>query len=72
MRGIVHRSVRVVIFQRNRSLITDKYGKREPDPSIFFFYTDRSAVKETVPKGTKALYGSHWLWSHLGGITERP
>jgi len=26
----------------------------------------------TVPKGTKSLYESHWLWSHLGGIEERP
>lgn len=51
----------------------DRISTREPDPSsFFFFYTDRSAVKVTVPKGTKALYESHWLWSHLGGITERP
>ncbi len=42
-------------------------------PSSFFFNgTDRSAVKVTVPKGTKSLYESHWLWSHLGGIEERP
>ena len=51
----------------------DKISTRESDPSSFFFFdTDRSAVKVTVPKGTKALYESHWLWSHLGGITERP
>ncbi len=51
----------------------DKISTSEPDPSGFFFFlTDRSAVKVTVPKGTKALYESHWLWSHLGGITERP
>ena len=51
----------------------DRISTREPDPSGFFFFlTDRSAVKVTVPKGTKALYESHWLWSHLGGITERP
>ena len=42
-------------------------------PSSFFFNgTNRSAVKVTVPKGTKSLYESHWLWSHLGGIEERP
>ena len=42
-------------------------------PSSFFFNgTDRSAVKVTVPKGTKSYYESHWLWSHLGGIEERP
>ncbi len=51
----------------------DRISTGEPDPSRFFFVsTDRSAVKVTVPKGTKALYESHWLWSHLGGITERP
>ena len=51
----------------------DRISTEESDPSkFFFFYTDRSAVKVTVPKGTKALYESHWLWSHLGGITERP
>ena len=42
-------------------------------PSSFFFNgTDRSAVKVTVPKGTKSYYESHWLWSNLGGIEERP
>ena len=51
----------------------DRISTEESDPSkFFFFYTDRYAVKVTVPKGTKALYESHWLWSHLGGITERP
>lgn len=51
----------------------DRISTRESDPSRFFFFlTDRSAVKVTVPKGTKALYESHWLWSHLGGISERP
>lgn len=51
----------------------DRISTGEPDPSRFFFVsTDRSAVKVTVPKGPKALYESHWLWSHLGGITERP
>ena len=51
----------------------DRISTEESDPSKFFFlFTDRSAVKVTVPKGTKALYESHWLWSHLGGITERP
>ena len=51
----------------------DRISTGESDPSRFFFVlTDRSAVKVTVPKGTKALYESHWLWSHLGGITERP
>ena len=44
----------------------DRISTREPDPSRFYFFlTDRSAVKVTVPKGTKALYESHWLWSHL-------
>ena len=42
-------------------------------PSSFFFNgTDRSAVKVTVPKGTKSYYESHWLWSNLGSIEERP
>lgn len=51
----------------------DRISTGEPDPSRFFFFlTDRSAVKVIVPKGTKALYESHWLWFHLGGITERP
>ena len=40
--------------------------------SFFFNGTDRSAVKVTVPKGTKSYYESHWLWSNLGGIVERP
>ena len=40
--------------------------------SFFFDGTDRSAVKVTVPKGTKSYYESHWLWSNLGGIEERP
>ena len=51
----------------------DRISTIESDPSSFFFFrTDRSAVKVTVPKGTKSLYESHWLWSHLGGIKERP
>ena len=51
----------------------DRISTIESDPSSFFFVrTDRSAVKVTVPKGTKSLYESHWLWSHLGGIEERP
>ena len=51
----------------------DRISTIESDPSRFFFFrTDRSAVKVTVPKGTKSLYESHWLWSHLGGIEERP
>ena len=51
----------------------DRISTIESDPSRFFFVrTDRSAVKVTVPKGTKSLYESHWLWSHLGGIEERP
>ena len=51
----------------------DRISSIESDPSGFFFVrTDRSAVKVTVPKGTKSLYESHWLWSHLGGIEERP
>ena len=51
----------------------DRISTIESDPSGFFFVrTDRSAVKVTVPKGTKSLYESHWLWSHLGGIEERP
>ena len=51
----------------------DRISTIESDPSGFFFVrTDRSAVKVTVPKGTKSLYESHWLWSHLGGIKERP
>jgi len=51
----------------------DRISMIESDPSSFFFFrTDRSAVKVTVPKGTKSLYESHWLWSHLGGIEERP
>ncbi len=50
----------------------DRISTSESNPSAFFFNsTDRSAVKVTVPKGTKALYVSHWLWSRLGGITER-
>ena len=40
--------------------------------SFSFNGTDRSAVKVTVPKGTKSYYESHWLWSNLGGIVERP
>lgn len=44
----------------------------ESQPERFFFQgTDRSEVTVTVPKGTKALYEAHWLWSVLGGITER-
>ena len=44
----------------------------ESRPEVFFFQnTDRSKVTVTVPKGTKALYEAHWLWSALGGITER-
>ena len=51
----------------------DRISTIESDPSGFFFVrTDRSAVKVTVPKGTRSLYESHWLWSHLGGIEERP
>ena len=51
----------------------DRISTIESDPSRFFFVrTDRSAVKVTVPKGTRSLYESHWLWSHLGGIEERP
>ena len=51
----------------------DRISTIESDPSRFFFFqTDRSAVKVTVPKGTRSLYESHWLWSHLGGIEERP
>ena len=51
----------------------DRISTIESDPSGFFFVrTDRSAVKVTVPKGTKSLYESHWLWSHLGGIEESP
>ena len=51
----------------------DRISTIDSDPSRFFFVrTDRSAVKVTVPKGTKSLYESHWLWSHLGGIEERP
>ena len=51
----------------------DRISTIESDPSRFFFFrTDRSAVKVTVPKGTKSYYESHWLWSNLGGIEERP
>ena len=51
----------------------DRISTIVSDPSGFFFFrTDRSAVKVTVPKGTKSLYESHWLWSHLSGIEERP
>ena len=51
----------------------DEITTNESDPSSFFFNgTDRSAVKVTVPKGTKPYYESHWLWSNLGGIEERP
>ena len=51
----------------------DKITTNMSDPSSFFFNgTDRSAVKVTVPKGTKSYYESHWLWSNLGGIVERP
>ena len=51
----------------------DRISTKESDPSRFFFVsTDRSAVKVTVPKGTKSYYESHWLWSNLGGIEERP
>ena len=51
----------------------DRISTIASDPSSFFFFrTDRSAVKVTVPKGTRSLYESYWLWSHLGGIEERP
>ena len=51
----------------------DEITTNMSDPSSFFFNgTDRSAVKVTVPKGTKSYYESHWLWSNLGGIVERP
>ena len=51
----------------------DEITTNMSDPSSFFFNgTDRSAVKVTVPKGTKSYYESHWLWSNLGGIEERP
>ena len=51
----------------------DEITTNMSDPSSFFFDgTDRSAVKVTVPKGTKSYYESHWLWSNLGGIVERP
>ena len=51
----------------------DEITTNMSDPSSFFFDgTDRSAVKVTVPKGTKSYYESHWLWSNLGGIEERP
>ena len=51
----------------------DEITTNMSDPSSFFFDgTDRSAVKVTVPKGTKSYYESHWLWSNLGGIKERP
>ena len=51
----------------------DEITTNMSDPSSFFFKgTDRSAVKVTVPKGTKSYYESHWLWSNLGGIEERP
>ena len=51
----------------------DEITTNQSDPSSFFFNgTDRSAVKVTVPKGTKSYYESHWLWSNLGGIEERP
>ena len=51
----------------------DEITTNQSDPSSFFFKgTDRSAVKVTVPKGTKSYYESHWLWSNLGGIEERP
>ena len=51
----------------------DEITTNQSDPSSFFFNgTDRSAVKVTVPKGTKSYYESHWLWSNLGGIVERP
>ena len=50
----------------------DRISTSENPSSFFFVRTDRSAVKVTVPKGTKSLYESHWLWSHLGGIEERP
>lgn len=51
----------------------DEITTNMSDPSLVFFLdTDRSAVKVTVPKGTKSYYESHWLWSNLGGIEERP
>ena len=51
----------------------DEITTNMSDPSSFSFNgTDRSAVKVTVPKGTKSYYESHWLWSNLGGIEERP
>ena len=44
----------------------------EWNPSMFYFtYMDRSQITVTVPKGTKALYESHWLWSTCGAIVER-
>lgn len=45
----------------------------ESDPSRFYFDgTDRSQVTASVPNGTKGLYETHWLWSTLGSIVERP
>lgn len=63
----------VLELNRKTKEDVDEITTNMSDPSSFFFDgTDRSAVKVTVPKGTKSYYESHWLWSNLGGIEERP
>ena len=50
----------------------DAIKNYQSQPEYFYFRdTDRSKVTVSVPKGTKALYEAHWLWSVLGGIIER-
>lgn len=61
-----------LVLELNRKTKEDVDEITTKMSSFFFNGTDRSAVKVTVPKGTKSYYESHWLWSNLGGIEERP
>ncbi len=61
-----------LVLELNRKTKEDVDEITTKMSSFFFDGTDRSAVKVTVPKGTKSYYESHWLWSNLGGIEERP
>ena len=61
-----------LVLELNRKTKEDVDEITTKMSSFFFNGTDCSAVKVTVPKGTKSYYESHWLWSNLGGIEERP
>ena len=61
-----------LVLELNRKTKEDVDEITTKMSSFSFNGTDRSAVKVTVPKGTKSYYESHWLWSNLGGIEERP